>query len=206
MDGADGAVVDRLHALYVDELEKVLVPPVHALVNERQGQALIRLARAAGPDMYKEPDEQTWIWSDLHLGHELSLGVFSRPFESVRDADKAMMDAWYDLVGSNETIVCLGDVSVDASVDADHQRWWREAPGTKWLVLGNHEADPVNQVRSIEADRTAVTLVAPGDPPLLLTHVPLLQVPVGWGERARARAREGVPDQEPARERQRRAV
>ena len=19
-----------------------------------------------------------------------------------------------------------------------HQEWWREAPGTKWLVLGNH--------------------------------------------------------------------
>ena len=28
-------------------------------------------------------------------------------------------------------------------------------------------------------DRTVVTLAAPGDPPLLLTHVPLLQVPVG---------------------------
>ena len=25
-----------------------------------------------------------------------------------------------------------------------------------------------------------VTLVAPGDPPLLLTHLPLLQVPPGW--------------------------
>ena len=39
--------------------------------------------------------------------------------------------------------------------------------------------DPVNQVRPVEVDRTAVTLAAPGDPPLLLTHVPLLQVPAG---------------------------
>ena len=31
----------------------------------------------------------------------------------------------------------------------------------------------------LEVDRTAVTLFAPGEPPLLLTHVPLLQVPPG---------------------------
>ena len=39
--------------------------------------------------------------------------------------------------------------------------------------------DPVNRARPVEVDRTAVTLAAPGDPPLLLTHVPLLQVPAG---------------------------
>ena len=56
-----------------------------------------------------------------------------------------MMDAWYDMVGADDTIICLGDVSVDGSVQAHHQRWWREAPGVKWLVLGNHDVDPVNQ-------------------------------------------------------------
>ena len=40
--------------------------------------------------------------------------------------------------------------------------------------------DPVNQVRPVAVGRTAATLFAPGDPPLLLTHVPLLQVPHGW--------------------------
>ena len=106
--------------------------------------------------------------------------VFFRPFGTVRRADQAMMDAWYDLVGADDTIIYLGDVSVDGSVQAYHQCWWREAPGIKWLVLGNHDVDPVNHVRPLEVEGTAVTLVAPGDPPLLLTHVPLLQVPPGW--------------------------
>ena len=44
----------------------------------------------------------------------------------------------------------------------------------------NHDVDPVNHVRPLAVDRTAVTLAAPGEPPLLLTHVPLLQVPAGW--------------------------
>ena len=47
-------------------------------------------------------------------------------------------------------------------------------------MLGNHDVDPVNQVRPVAVGRTAATLFAPGDPPLLLTHVPLLQVPHGW--------------------------
>ena len=46
-------------------------------------------------------------------------------------------------------------------------------------MLGNHDVDPVNQIHPVEVDHTAVTLYAAGDPPLLLTHVPLLQVPLG---------------------------
>ena len=133
------AAAERLHALYVDELVQSLMPPVHPMVDRRQTQALIRHARATGRGLCEAPDETTWIWSDLHLGHKVSLGVFFRPFGTVRRADQAMMDAWYDLVGADDTTICLGDVSVDGSVLAHHQEWWREAPGVKWLVLVNHD-------------------------------------------------------------------
>ena len=55
----------------------------------------------------------------------------------------------------------------------------REAAGEKWRVLGSHDVDPGNHVRPVAVDRTVATLSAPGEPPLLLTHVPLLQVPPG---------------------------
>ena len=90
-----------------------------------------------------------------------------------------MRTAWYELVGIDDTIICLGDVGVDSSIRVDHQAWWSEAPGVKWLVLGNHDVDRVNQVLPVAVDRIATTLFAPGEPPLLLTHVPLLQVPAG---------------------------
>ena len=80
---------------------------------------------------------------------------------------------------SDDGGLCLGDVTDDGEALAHHQDWWRRAPGTKWLVLGNHDVDPINQVRPFEAERRTVTLYAAGDPPLLLTHVPLLQVPHG---------------------------
>ena len=171
--------VEHLQALYVDELRQSLVPPVRSIVNRRQTEALIRRARTIGPGACTEPDAGTWIRSDLHLGHEHSRTVFGRPFPTAAAADEAMMEAWYEEVAEDETIICLGDVTVDGEALAHHQDCWRKAPGAKWLVLGNHDVDPVNQIRPFEIDRTAVTLYAAGDPPLLLTHVPLLEVPHG---------------------------
>ena len=83
--------------------------------------------------------------SDLHLGDNASVAAFDRPFRTTEEMDQAMMDAWYELVGDDDTIVCLGDVSVDGSTQPHHQRWWREAPGAKWLVIGNHDLDPVTR-------------------------------------------------------------
>ncbi len=170
---------ERLHALYVEELRQSLIPPVDPTVNRRQIDALIERARAAEAADFTETDTTTWIWSDLHLGHEHSRTVFGRPFRTTAAADTAMMEAWYEQVAEDETIICLGDITVDGEALAHHQEWWRKAPGAKWLVLGNHDVDPVNQIRPFEIDRTAVTLHAAGDPPLLLTHVPLLLVPHG---------------------------
>ena len=83
-------------------------------------------------------------------------------------------------VRTGETIICLGDV---AHPDAWRNRGTvldvRNCPGERLLVLGNHDVDPVNQARPLEVHRTAVTLAAPGEPPLLPTHVPLLEVPHG---------------------------
>ena len=170
---------ERLHALYVDELQQSLLQPARPMANRRQTQALIRRAHTIGPAGCTETDATIWIWSDLHLGHEHSRTVFGRPFPTAAAADTAMMEAWYEQVAEGETIICLGDVTVDGDALAHHQEWWRKAPGTKWLVLGNHDVDPVNQIRPFKIDRTAVTLYAAGDPPLLLTHVPLMQVPHG---------------------------
>ena len=89
----------------------------------------------------------TWIWSDLYLGREHSRSAFGRPFRTAAAADEAMIDTWYEQVADGQTIICLGDVTVDGEALAHHQEWWGRALGTKWLVLDNHEVDPVNQIR-----------------------------------------------------------
>ena len=200
------ALAERLQVLYVDELRQSLVPPVHSMVNRRQTEALIRRARTIGPAAYTEADATTWIWSDLHLGHEHSRSVFGRPFPTAAAADEAMINAWYEEVAAGETIICLGDVTVDGEALAHHQQWWRKAPGAKWLVLGNHDVDPVNRIRPFDIDRTAVTLYVAGDPPLAADPRAAAAGAARRGQRPRTRARAGVADAEPARQRQRRAA
>ena len=51
------------------------------------------------------PPEKTWIWSDLHLGDRSVLFAFDRPFH---DVDRMNGGAAY---GSDDTIICLGDVA-----------------------------------------------------------------------------------------------
>ena len=137
---------EGLDALYVDELRQSLLPPVHPMVNRRQTEALIGRARTAEPAACTEPDAATWIWSDLHLGHEHSRSAFGRPFRTAAADDEAMMEAWYEQVAEGETIICLGDVTVDGEALAHHQEWWRKAPGAKWLVLGNHDCRTTTEV------------------------------------------------------------
>ena len=85
-----------------------------------------------------------------------------------------------DAAGADDTVICLGDVA--------HPDAWRddrlvldvaECPGELLLVLGNHDVDPVNQVRPFEVGRTTVPLYAAGDPPLLLTPVHAAEVRSG---------------------------
>ena len=110
----------------------------------------------------------------------MSLAAWSRPFRNTDEMNHHLLREWSRQVRTGDTIICLGDV---AHPDAWRNRGTvldlRNCPGKRLLVVGNHDVDPVNQVWPLEVDRTAVTLAAPGDPPLLLTHVPLLEVPHG---------------------------
>ena len=105
---------------------------------------------------------------------------WDRPCGSAEERNRHLLWNWRRRVGAGDTVICLGDVA--------HPDAWRddrlvldvaECPGERFLVLGNHDVDRVNEVLPVAVDRTAITLFAPGEPPLLLTHVPLPQVPAG---------------------------
>ena len=168
-----------LQARYVNQLRRSLAPPRQPMVNPGQTEELMLRAESDPAAPWTEPDATTWIWSDLHLGDDAARSVFGRPFRNADEADRAMMQAWNDQVADNETIICLGDLAVYGNALAHHREWWHDAPGTTWLVLGNHDVDAVNLLRPFDVDRTALALYAAGDPPLLLTHVPLVEVPYG---------------------------
>ena len=127
----------------------------------------------------EEPDDgRVRIWSDLHLGEWMGLGSFGRPFDSVPEKDEELLGAWCREVGEGDTVVVLGDVAVPV-LEGKRVELVAELPGWRILVFGNHEQNGRGGVVIEPFDAAHLALAAAGDPPLVLTHMPLEEVPEG---------------------------
>jgi len=73
-----------------------------------------------------------WVISDTHFGHKRIVELAGRP----ADHEQQMLDWWTRLVGKDETVLHLGDVSYRSSVWAERLA---ELPGRVLLVRGNHD-------------------------------------------------------------------
>lgn len=87
--------------------------------------------------MTSPPTGFDWFTADLHLGHENIIGYSGRPFTTLHEMDRALVDAWNERVGDDETIVVVGDLALG---------WLRHSlataaklRGRKFLVPGNHD-------------------------------------------------------------------
>ena len=94
--------------------------------------------------------------------------------------DDAIFRTWEKTVAPEDTIVCLGDAASGALSGRTLKRV-KNAPGRKILVFGNHDVriDGQGRIEVDGFDEILSTLYAGGDPPLLMTHLPLLAVPEG---------------------------
>lgn len=75
--------------------------------------------------------------SDLHIDHKNIIKHSNRPFESVEEMNKALIDNWNRVVGQRDTIYVLGDFSFGRPEEA--VMTLRHLSGTKFLIEGNHD-------------------------------------------------------------------
>ena len=121
-----------------------------------------------------------WVWSDLHLGHANIIRYTGRPFRDAAEMDAALWAAWTETVGPEDPLVCVGDVAMGRALREETWHRVRAAPGRpKVLVAGNHDLTGSGRLRVAGFDRVRPLVLAPGDPPLVFTHVPLSRVPDG---------------------------
>lgn len=108
---------------------------------------------------------KTWVISDLHLGHRRLAEV--RGFSSVKEHDTAFMEAWFDTVGSHDTVWLLGDIAFNLYGLRRLQNW----PGSKKLCIGNHDkAGLKDEARTVYKSIRAYGVV---DRDVLLAHMPV---------------------------------
>ena len=108
----------------------------------------------------------------------MSLGSFGRPFDSDPEMDEELLAAWRREVGEDDTVLVLGDVAVPV-LQGGRLELVAELPGWKVLVFGNHDHDGRGGIVTEPFDAAHLALAVAGDPPLVLTHMPLEEVPEG---------------------------
>ena len=173
------ATAEGLKALYESEL-RYEVGNLGLGSEERRGLwQLLSASRNMRPGELREQDHaEVWLWSDLHLSHAMTISVFGRPYETPDEMDDALSGTWRRVVEPDDTVVILGDVAI-GGLSGHRLKQLRAAPGRKILVVGNHEFDGTFDGHLDGFDEVFSSVYVPGNPDLLLTHVPLRHVPEG---------------------------
>ena len=81
---------------------------------------------------------QVWFTSDLHFGHK-NIGTFRDRVNDSEGNTALIRDDWERCVSKRDTVWMLGDIAFDDEGFRDV----RLLPGTKNLVLGNHDTYPI---------------------------------------------------------------
>lgn len=72
-----------------------------------------------------------WFTSDTHFGSQRTLKLSKRPFESVEEMDKTMIENWNKVVKDNDIVYHLGDFG--------NYEIGKELNGRIILLFGNYE-------------------------------------------------------------------
>lgn len=117
-----------------------------------------------------------WFTSDTHFDHEnmitkfvLANGRPAREFASVEEMNETMIARWNEVVRPSDHIYHLGDVTMHRQVAQIRYRVLDRLNGHKRLLLGNHDADQVQNYlpwfKKIFASRVIDRI--------LFTHIPV---------------------------------
>ena len=170
----------ELDELYREQLMREVRPPIasHVVAWEVRAQ-LIWMECARGAELPIADVDKTWIWSDPHFDHEGIIEHGGRPHPNAAAMTSRLCASWRDRVGPEDTIVCLGDVTIGQPKRTTLARL-KSLPGRKVLVAGNHDFLPHQEwPKSYGFDEVVPTIVCNTRPGLLMTHEPLETVPAG---------------------------
>jgi calcineurin-like phosphoesterase family protein len=76
--------------------------------------------------------------SDTHFGHAGARSFYARPFASVADMDRALVERWNDTVGADDAVWHLGDFALGPKPERVAELL-AALNGTKHLIAGNND-------------------------------------------------------------------
>ena len=117
-----------------------------------------------------------WYTADNHWGHDKIIGYTGRPFGSVYEMNKTMIDRWNECVDKDDTVVHLGDFCFPEKLNID--LLLASLNGHIILVKGNHDKKKtMNALREhghvIVETSVLELLIWPGIGRVVATHRPV---------------------------------
>lgn len=77
-----------------------------------------------------------FFYADGHFGHGNIIRFCNRPFQSIKEMDRALIEGWNSRVTPNDTVWHLGDFSFRGK---DPEHYLKRLNGKIHLILGNHD-------------------------------------------------------------------
>lgn len=110
--------------------------------------------------------------ADCHFGHANVIKFDHRPFDSVEEMDRKMIDNWNNAVCQDDIVYILGDFCWNTE-----ERWIEildKLNGNKILIRGNHDLKTMSQqLRNKFQDIKDYKEVKDGGKRVLLSHYPM---------------------------------
>jgi len=81
---------------------------------------------------------KTYFISDTHFNHKNIIAYENRPFNSVEEMNRVMVENWNKTVSKNDTVFFLGDLSFNQDKET-LKVLLASLNGHKILIIGNHD-------------------------------------------------------------------
>ena len=85
----------------------------------------------------KEEAEHLFFTSDTHFDHKNIIRYCNRPWETVEEMNQALIDNWNSVVGPDDTVFHLGDVTFGGNTNLIN--YVSQLNGHIVLIKGNHD-------------------------------------------------------------------
>ena len=90
----------------------------------------------------KYPESGIFFTSDTHFGHSKIIDYCKRPFSSIEEHDKTLIQNWNNVVGQDDTVFHLGDFAYGNSQFVSNII--KRLNGNIILIKGNHDLRNMN--------------------------------------------------------------
>ena len=113
--------------------------------------------------------------ADTHFGHESVLRFDNRPFCSIEENDRTLIEYWNARVTNNDHIYIIGDF---AYRNEKPEEWYlKRLSGKKHLIIGNHDQKLLKNEAAMKYFETVEKMmhVSDGRHQICLCHYPLAE-------------------------------